>query len=329
MPKMNLDQAVFEIKKGNVIAFPTETVYGLGALATDGHAVGKVFLVKNRPSDNPLICHFYSWEQILEYVQPVNEYTKTLLKELTPGPASFLLKLLPNSPLRAATGGLETVICRVPNHPLTLGLIKKLNTPIVGPSANISGRPSSTNPEMVLEQFGEKISGVLDGGNSEIGVESTILDCLNSNSINILRPGAVGKSELSDIFQKHNLKVEILESETFTQTIPGNKYPHYSPKTSLLQINSISEISESSNYIIIATGEYLKQNNLKENTNNNIQIINLGSIENLETIARNLYQNLQKVDSLNSPKAFLIKENWPENTLGIAIKNRLDKVGLN
>jgi L-threonylcarbamoyladenylate synthase len=162
-----------------VVAFPTETVYGLGAIATDLEAIKKVFAAQSRPKDNPLICHFYDIKQVHEYVTFPSPYIQELFKCFTPGPISFLLPLKSgvSSPLKYAVSGSDKVICRIPRHPLILDLIKECGLPLAGPSANLSGSPSGTSAQMVLDQLGDKIAGVLDGGQSDIGVESTIIDC--------------------------------------------------------------------------------------------------------------------------------------------------------
>jgi L-threonylcarbamoyladenylate synthase len=160
MKFLTISQAGNILKQGGIIAFPTETVYGLGAVASNGQAVEKIYKAKHRPADNPLICHFYSINQIKTYVKDMPEIVELLFKHFSPGPLSILLNLPENSPLAPATRGSDTVICRIPDHPLALELVKEVGEPLAAPSANTSGKMSGTTAEVravVTKEEAEKI----------------------------------------------------------------------------------------------------------------------------------------------------------------------------
>ena len=211
---VDLDRAAKILLGGGVVAFPTETVYGLGAVATDRRAIEKVYQIKNRPLDNPLICHFYGLEQIKEYVPDLPKIAELIFQEFAPGPISLLVPLSNNSPLLPATAGLPSVIARMPNHPLTLELLRRLRLPLAGPSANTSGKFSGTDPEMIEKDLGSKIDGILDGGQSNVGLESTILDCRRPQELKILRQGAIGDLELETFLHQQLLNVFKLNQKT-------------------------------------------------------------------------------------------------------------------
>jgi tRNA threonylcarbamoyl adenosine modification protein (Sua5/YciO/YrdC/YwlC family) len=242
---ITLPQAVELLQTHQVVAFPTETVYGLGALATSEEAIEKVFIAKNRPKDNPLICHFYSLDQIKEYVPNLPDYVEILAQSFWPGPLSLLIKMPPDCALKPATAGQDSVICRIPNHPLALELIRQVNLPLVGPSANTSTKVSGTTASIVEQDLGSKIAGTLDGGPATIGVESTILDCREASTVTILRPGAIGKVELEQaLHSPENLKklgrtITVIESiPNLQQVTPGAKYKHYSPNTPVYRMSA-------------------------------------------------------------------------------------------
>jgi len=353
---LSVSEAAKILQQGGIVAFPTETVYGLGADATNEQAINKVFQAKNRPKDNPLICHFYSIAQIQQFVPKIPHALNIIIQKLTPGPVSFLLPLLPNSPLLAATSGQPSVIVRIPNHPLALELIEKVNNPIAAPSANTSGRSSGTNPEMIEKDLGSVIDGIVDGGQSAVGLESTIVDCRSffTNTadkpiITILRPGAIGRTELEGIIQKYHLSVHIIEPESPSSSItsnevtttPGAKYPHYSPQTPVYNWSAITKAHLSTPFVVFYVEEYKLsvESDLKnkfhqysvsdgasEHLFKNIPFICLGSLDNIEEIARNLYKNLISLDQQNVAVSFFYPVVWPQSSLGKAIENRLSKV---
>ncbi len=328
----DIDLCANLLLNSELVAFPTETVYGLGAVATDKVAVQKIYEVKNRPQSNPLICHFHSFQQILEYVENVPTYVPYLIEAFSPGPVSYILNIPEDSILRVP-GRMADQIFRIPAQSQTLELIKKINLPLAGPSSNLSGRPSHTNPNMVVYELDSKIAAVLDGGESQIGLESTILECKKDNECRILRPGAIGEKELKKVFEKHNLKVTIVPyQDDLKKDIPGNKYPHYSPKTPVVKISLEAFISNfdtliQANEKVIILGSTQAVDSIKASINeiSNVVMVVVGL--DLTDYAHNLYHSLQSIDQGNFTKAYLIMEDWGNSSLAEALNNRLSKVG--
>lgn len=322
-------EAASVIKNGGIVAFPTETVYGLGALASNTEAVEKVFIAKNRPKDNPLICHFESIDQIKSYVAECNETAQIIMHAWMPGPCSLLLPLPKNSPLLPATLGQPSVICRIPLHPLAQELIKFVGAPTAAPSANRSGKMSGTNASMVENDFGNNIDGIIDGGQATVGIESTILDVSDKTHVRILRPGALGEIELQELFTeakmlgKIDYPVRISNTSEHAKTIPGAKYRHYAPNTSIVPIQSVEEITTKDSFAIIGTHEQIIKlsSDLKK-----ANLFDLGSHTNLPAIAQSLYRTFFELDMLQVSRAYFILENWGNSSLAHALSNRLQKV---
>jgi L-threonylcarbamoyladenylate synthase len=311
-------QAITAISNHEIVALPTETVYGLFGLGDSDKAVSKVFQIKNRPRDNPLICHFWSIEQMEKYVCIDFEYIRILINELTPGPITFLLPLLPKSPLLASTSGLDTICCRIPNNSITLGILEQINIPLFGPSANTSTKVSGVNPEMINKDLGNKIAGIVDGGSCQIGLESTIISCLDQNQIRILRPGYFGKDEIQKILTKYNLNTQITEEAKDQTIVPGTKYKHYSPNCHII----MGKTDTKSDKLVIGIEEFLGGYNNK---------ISFGSNNDLDTFAHNLFSNLQKLDDEDYKEAIFDLQSWEyltqsELSIAKAIVNRLGKV---
>lgn len=329
MKFLTISQAGNILKQGGIIAFPTETVYGLGAVASNEQAVEKIYKAKHRPADNPLICHFYSINQIKTYVKDMPEIVELLFKHFSPGPLSILLNLPENSPLAPATRGSDTVICRIPDHPLALELVKEVGEPLAAPSANTSGKMSGTTAEMVATDLEGKIDGVIDGGPCRIGIESTILDGRNKDSLTILRPGIIGKKELEKFFNKIRQKkmfeeLPVVDSvgNNSVNTTPGSKYRHYAPTTPLYAVVQKDQIPKKSNIALIGTTESF----LGLEPQSGVHHLSLGSKNNLEEVVRNLYQIFFLLDSLMVSEAYFIVEDWGNSSLAEALKNRLSKV---
>jgi Sua5/YciO/YrdC/YwlC family protein len=320
------------INKGNLVAFPTETVYGLGADATNSDAVLKIFKAKNRPLDNPIIVHISSIDQ-LEYVaRDIPEVAYILAKKFWPGPLSIVLKR--NEKIAKETSaGLDTVSVRLPMHPIALELINQSFKPIAAPSANKSGRPSPTTAKHVLEDFSEEIDVIIDGGRTIFGVESTVIDLTKENPV-LLRPGAlpinviekeIGKITIPD-FAK-GFKVDV---ENIAVTSPGIKYRHYAPQKPLILIEGDEEkiVSMMKKIIDEKSAQGKKVGIIgSEETINKIKIDNviaeiLGSRKNLFTIAYNLFSKLRKIDH---EVDVIIAEGYPEYGIGLTVMNRLRK----
>lgn len=218
------------------MAFPTETVYGLGGNGLDKEAAKKIYAAKGRPSDNPLILHVSSIEEVYPLVKALPEKAKKLMEAFWPGPLTLVL---PKSDLvpKESTGGLETVALRSPENALTLELIRACGFPIAGPSANLSGRPSPTEASHVFEDLGGRIEGILEDGAVGIGVESTIVD-LSEDCPTLLRPGAITIEDLEEVLGE-NVAIDPTllgksMAEGFTPKAPGMKYRHYAPKAEMI-----------------------------------------------------------------------------------------------
>lgn len=228
-----LDYAAGILKNGGVVAFPTETVYGLGANALDPQAVEKIYRAKMRPADNPLIVHVTGMEQVKELVRFIPGEAAVLAGHFWPGPLTMIFNkknLVPD----ITTGGLPTVAVRVPAHPLALKLIARAGIPLAAPSANLSGRPSPTTAEHVLEDMAGRIAAILDGGPCSVGVESTVLSLLSSPPV-LLRPGGVTLEKLKDVLHTEIRDLTAGQTVDFkgTPPSPGMKYRHYAPRAPL------------------------------------------------------------------------------------------------
>jgi len=223
-----LEKAAELLKQGELVAFPTETVYGLGARLFDERAAKKIFQVKGRPTDNPLIVHIAKEEDAAHLAQEVPEEFSLLARAFFPGPLTIILRRKAHIPA-VVSAGLDTIALRLPGHPLARQLISLVGEPLIAPSANISGRPSSTLAAHVLEDFAGKIAAVVDGGECILGLESTVLSLKDPSRPTLLRPGAITQEALAEV-----LKVPIFLPTSSTEIAsPGMKYRHYAPKAPL------------------------------------------------------------------------------------------------
>lgn len=223
-----LDRYIELLKNGEVVAFPTETVYGLGADAWNPDAVKKVFETKGRPADNPLIVHISDLKMVGDFAAEVSEDAKKLMENFWPGPLTLIFRKKPEV-LDIISAGLDTVALRWPQHPLSQQLIAQAG-PLVAPSANSSGKPSPTKAEHVQEDFGDNFP-VIDAGKTDIGLESTVLD-ISAEPYRIYRPGAVSTEEIQKIIGK-KIEVSSKASKDTAAKSPGTKYSHYTPEASV------------------------------------------------------------------------------------------------
>ena len=318
MNLLNIDQATALILNNQIVAVPTETVYGLFGLATSNQAVNNIYAIKNRPADNPLICHFYSLNQILEYVETPPNYICKLIELVGPSSLTYVLKLKSNSSLASACAGLATVCCRIPNNKLALELLKKIKTPLFGPSANTSTKVSGVTSRMIDQDLGNKIAGIIDGGQSVIGLESTIIDTLQEGIVKILRPGLLGKIELESYFKQLGFEnIKVIENQKIEAITPGSKYRHYSPKTKIY-------LQQRQQKAIITIG-------LQEFAKDLINYISFGSKNDLAHVAANFYSNLHQLDQQNIEICYFDLQSYNyirDSKLSIAkaLFNRLEKV---
>jgi len=305
------------IKKGGTVAFPTETVYGIGANAYDANSAKKIFIAKGRPSDNPLIVHIDSIKN-LKNVAYTPKKIMNKLNKVWPGPLTIILKKKKAIPMEVSAN-LETIAVRVPAHPIALDLIKYSNCPIAAPSANSSGKPSPVKVESVINDLYGKVDLIIDGGDAFFGVESTILNFL-TNPPEILRPGAYTVEDLKKIFGNISIS-EYAKGEKYAEIAitPGMKYRHYAPNTPLFIVTNyiIKKLKKRklNNIIILCTNE-----NALNNVN---EVIKLGSEKNLYEVARNLFESLRELDYRNAKAGFI--QSFPYSGIGLAIMNRINK----
>ncbi|MBS3811097.1 MAG: threonylcarbamoyl-AMP synthase [Halanaerobiales bacterium] len=322
-----IKQAAELIVENEVVAFPTETVYGLGANALQEKAVLKIFEAKGRPTDNPLIVHISRREQLFKLIKGyILKVADKLIDEFWPGPLTIIFKKSSQVP-QITTAGLETVAVRMPSHPIALALINQTELPLAAPSANSSGFPSPTSAEHVYSDLNGKIPLIIDGGICDIGLESTVVE-IQSEQVNILRPGAITMEMIKKVVGNTHLVKTINHKEYVKPKSPGMKYKHYSPSTPLWIVkkdSSITKILKKNNInnektLIIVSSETLQ--NLKLNQIK-ARIKNLGSINDLNYIAKNLFKILRESD-LEDFKLILIEE-VSQKDIGIAVMNRLTK----
>lgn len=320
------------LKDGGLVAFPTETVYGLGANGLDGCAANKVYEAKGRPSDNPLILHVSSIDMVLEIAEDIGEDTYTLMKHFWPGPLTIVLKKKEIVPY-GTTGGLDTVAIRFPDHNIAKKLIESAGVPIAAPSANTSGRPSPTKADHVWYDLNGKIDYIVDGGKVGIGIESTIVD-MTSKVPMILRPGFITKEMLEEALQKQVvIDPAILQKDGMDGVkpkAPGMKYKHYAPKGELTIVvgNSFSAITKKIRELVeekialgYKVGVIATEETANEYTNGVVKIV--GTRENPVTISSNLYGVLREFDE--EEIEFIYSEGMEQESFGHAIMNRLLK----
>lgn len=317
------------LKKGGTVSFPTETVYGLGANALEEKAVRKIFEAKGRPSDNPLIVHIAKCRDLKELVLELPESAERLINEFWPGPLTLIFKKSPSVP-EVVTGGLNTVALRMPAHPIARLLIELAGIPVAAPSANLSGKPSPTREQHVKDDLMGRVDAIICGGDTAVGLESTVLDITSDPPI-ILRPGGVTREEIEKIVGKvdTDLAVEGIKDSRLIPKSPGMKYTHYSPDADLIliggsienmvsNIERIREEKEGKGYRvgIMATNE--TKDSYKGGT-----VISLGSRGELESIGTNLFRVLRAFDEKKID--IILSETFEEKGLGQAIMNRLMK----
>ena len=318
-----------QLRKGKTIAFPTETVYGLGANAYNTEAVKKIFQAKGRPSDNPLIVHIASLEQVEELVEQIDHQSKRLMEKFWPGPLTIIFKRKAAiSP--SVTAGLPSLAIRMPDHPVALAILKATNLPIAAPSANRSGRPSPTTAEHVLEDLNGKIAGIVDGGPTGIGVESTVID-VSGEVPTVLRPGGITMEELEEVLGNVMLDPALVEQNEKPRS-PGMKYTHYAPKGEMWIVKgNQQEVINQINQLTTIKKEHGLKVGILTLTNHqqyfehhqNAYILSYGTLENLYPLAEHLYDALRSFDQQQVD--FILAEAVDEKGIGLTIMNRLNK----
>lgn len=313
------------LKEGKTVIFPTETVYGLGANALDEDAVKKIYEAKGRPSDNPLIVHIYNKEEVYNLAKGINEKAEIIMEHFWPGPITIILNKKDIVPYKTS-GGLETVAIRMPSHSIARAIIKQAGIPIAAPSANISGRPSPTKADHVYEEMNGRVSGIVLGGDSNFGLESTVLDVTTETPM-ILRPGSITKEDLEKVIGEVLIDPSLAKKEDNDKAkAPGMKYTHYSPDADVYivsgdehatieKINSLAEENEDKG---LKTGVMCLEKNKHHYKG---EVLSLGN--SLEEVGSNLFDALRQMDKMNVDIVY--SEEFPTDGVGQAIMNRLLK----
>ncbi len=317
-----LGEAALLLRKGETVAFPTETVYGLGANALSDEAVDKIFKAKGRPGDNPLIVHIASSRQLDSLAVDIPETAKRLMEAFWPGPLTLVLKSK-ETVSKKVTAGLATVAVRMPDHPVALSLIGQAGVPIAAPSANVSGRPSPTSASHVKEDLDGRIAGIVDGGETGIGVESTVVDCTGEIPV-ILRPGGVTREQLEKVAGQVQVDPALSGMEAAPKS-PGMKYTHYAPKAPLIIVEGdrtyIQQLVDNAHTAgkkagVLTTYEHVDSFEADA-------VLPCGYRNRPETVARGLYQTLRRFDEYDLD--LIYSESFSEEGVGAAIMNRLVK----
>jgi len=319
--KNNIIQASKLIKSGKLVAFPTETIYGLGANALLPEAVKKIFTAKKRPMDNPLICHLGKKSQISKYAYIDNDIQKLLIKKLMPGPFTLLLR--PKHMIPAIITAWQPLMSiRIPDNSICKQLLSLCDVLVAAPSANLSTKPSPTTAEMVYHNFRNKIPMILDGWESEVGIESTVVRVEN-NQVHILRPGFITKEDIEKIVGR---KIKVMYTQKGKQVSPWTRYKHYAPKAKVQIFTSFTDFQKlykkTKKIWLIATDEFLEKNKKK------LAIYKLTTYQrwtkkNLITCAKNLFKTYHQCDK--DKQNLILIEALPEKWIGYAIMNRIKK----
>ncbi|WP_341279934.1 L-threonylcarbamoyladenylate synthase [Paenibacillus sp. FSL H8-0537] len=332
----SIAEAAELLRRGELVAFPTETVYGLGADARSSEAVAQIFQAKGRPSDNPLIVHIANIAQLEELVLPYSLLAKQLMEQLWPGPLTLVLPVQPGAVSPLVTAGLSTVGVRMPSHPVALRLLAAAGCPVAAPSANRSGRPSPTLAEHVAEDLSGRIGGIVDGGATGIGLESTVIELTGEQALRILRPGGVTVEQLRQAAPQAEIDApadaESAAEELAAPRSPGMKYTHYAPKGELSIVQGSSaarrvaymqeQVSQAANAGLKA-GVLVFNEQVVAMEGGSALVLTYGSGQQLEQAAHRLYAALRQFDAAG------VQRIWAEGCvpegIGAALMNRLLK----
>ena len=316
------------LKNGGLVAFPTETVYGLGGDAKNKDASKAIYAAKGRPSDNPLIVHIPDVSWVDGIVSEIPEAAKKLADAFWPGPMTLIFKKNEVIPLET-TGGLDTVAVRLPSHPVARALMEESGVYIAAPSANTSGRPSPTKAKHVAEDLSGKIDAIIDGGEVNIGLESTIID-VTEDIPTILRPGYISLDDVKAVVGEARMDPGIMSKDSNVRPkAPGMRYRHYAPKGNLIVVNGEKEkVCAYINKQVESAGALHKKvavlaSSETASTYKNAKVYVIGSLHDEEEIARNLYDVLRQFDE--EEMELIFSEAFETPHIGQAIMNRLLK----
>lgn len=320
LTKADIPRAAEILKNGGLVAIPTETVYGLGASALNEAALKKIFEVKGRPADNPLIIHVSSSDELEKWCRNIPAAAYRLAEVFWPGPLTLLLEKKPVIP-SLVTAGLSTVAVRCPRHPLTLELIKQSGVPIAAPSANISGKPSPTTAGHVMSDIGGKIEAVLDGGPCSVGLESTIVD-MTVKPPSILRPGGITKEQLKEILGEVEIDGGLINPDERPKA-PGMKYRHYAPQAEVIIVSGdkqriydyVNDRPDEGAAVLCFDGE--------EHYFKNKLCLSYGGEDRPSVLAENLFACLRELDREDIKTIYARCPS--EDGVGFAVVNRLKK----
>lgn len=327
-----IEEAGKILREGGLVAFPTETVYGLGANALNSAAVSTIFAAKGRPSDNPLIVHISDISQVHDVAEDITVPAQRVMDIFWPGPLTVVL------PKKAGisnevTAGLDTVAVRLPDHEVARAILRSAGVPIAAPSANTSGKPSPTTALHVLNDLDGKVDMIVDAGPCKVGLESTVLDLTCEPPV-ILRPGGVTREQLEGVIGHVEIDPALIKDDENTiPRAPGMKYTHYSPEAEVIVVTGNEEI------IPFKIKELIEEYHLlgrrigvlasQENTGlfGREEVYTLGSRSDLESIARTLFRGLRCLDEKRVE--VILAEGYPRKGMGVAIMNRLAKAAGN
>jgi len=328
--KPKIKAAADVIRNGGLVAFPTETVYGLGADALNAEAVKRIYVAKKRPLDNPIIIHVATKQETLQLTENIPSKARKLISVFWPGPLTLVLKASEKVP-KAILGGLDTVAVRMPRHNVALALIRESRVPIAAPSANLSGRPSPTTAEHVKQDLDGRIEMILDGGPTNIGIESTVLD-VTVDPPEILRPGGTSYEDLVKVISQVKIHPTVLAEKNVRVAkvpSPGMKHRHYAPRAELVLIEGTvkptvkkiqqiidQNVKNGKKVGVLATDE--TKDMYKADA-----VKSLGSRADLSSAARNLFRLLREFDE--DKVDIIVAEGVPLEGLGLAVMNRLRK----
>jgi L-threonylcarbamoyladenylate synthase len=317
-------QASLWIKNNEVVALPTETVYGLAGNARSDKAIARIFEAKGRPSDNPLIVHISNRKQLKGLVSRIPPTAEKLMDAFWPGPLTIVLPK-GKEVSEKVTAGLSTVAVRMPDHPVALAVIEASGVPLAAPSANLSGKPSPTTACHVFEDLKNRIPGIVDGGSTGVGVESTVVEC-SEGTVTILRPGGITLEELEKVAGEGRVKVDPgIENKELAPKSPGMKYTHYAPDAPFVLVAGSPEFLQKLVDKERAAGRKIGILTTEERMvfYQADSVIPAGRREDPETVAQHLYEALRAFNEAGVDQIF--GEVFPKIGVGAAIMNRLEK----
>jgi L-threonylcarbamoyladenylate synthase len=303
-----LDVAAHLLKEGKLVAFPTETVYGLGACIFNEEAIQSIFRVKGRPSDNPLIAHVSDLDQIDKIAKELPKSFFLLKEAFFPGPLTVVLKKRQEVP-SIVSCGLDTIALRMPSHPIAKQLISLVGEPLVAPSANLSGKPSPTTAAHVMEDFKGSIGAVVDGGKTEFGIESTVISLIQEVPV-LLRPGQITQKEIEKVL---GYPIQVVSSSNTQVMSPGMKYRHYAPKTPIRLFDTLEELE---NYMTLVSTD-------KKRMLLSSQALFFPGLDHYPLSAKEFYALLRLSDTLHYDEIVILLDDQVKNESGLM--NRLLK----